>query len=202
MSILLADQFGTPLTDGTPVVFQANPGSIGSSNKGACNSANGGCSVDFRIQNPRVAAPNTPATPCNTLAGGSNDSTRPGLATICASSTDGVTTIFSKIAIFISDRKLNPMAAGTTVAVDSLFNATQVGVAPATVGNIFPHTLAGDDPSGNTGSGNQGSVHVFSIGSTPPTPCVGPLPGTFNVAIKSPLGQATSYPFKLTFTCP
>ena len=240
VNVLLADQFGNPVTDGTPVVFQTNLGAIGSSSKGACNTANGGCSVDFRSQNPRVAARNTPATPCNTLAGASNDSTRAGLATICASTTDGINTIFSKIGIFfsgsvasnvflddqstrlsgstdlgqvgahdpkvfslqINDLNFNPMPVGTIVSVDSLVNATLVGVAPASVPNIFPHSSAGDDATGNNISGNQGSVHVFTIGSTQPTLCLGPLSGTFNVTVTTARGQATSYPFKLTFTCP
>jgi hypothetical protein len=87
-----------------PVVFQSNLASVGSSSKGACNTVNGGCSVDFRTQNPRTAPANTPATPCNTgsAAGVSNDSTRTGLASICASTTDGVTTLFAKIGIFLS----------------------------------------------------------------------------------------------------
>ena len=104
-NILLADQFGNPVADGTPVVFQTNMGAIGSSSRGGCLTANGGCSVDFRTQNPRVAIPNQPATPCNTGSDPrvSNDSTRPGLATICASTTDGVATQFQKGAIFFSE---------------------------------------------------------------------------------------------------
>ncbi|KQW87982.1 hypothetical protein ASC94_26230 [Massilia sp. Root418] len=104
VSIMVADGFGNPVPDGLPVVFQSNLASVGSSSKGACNTVNGGCSVDFRTQNPRTAPANTPATPCNTgsAAGVSNDSTRTGLASICASTTDGVTTLFSKIGIFLS----------------------------------------------------------------------------------------------------
>ncbi|MEO7494337.1 MAG: Ig-like domain-containing protein, partial [Massilia sp.] len=103
VSVLLADQNGNPVADGTPVVFQTNLGAVGSANKGGCNTVNGGCSVDFRTQNPRVAVPGLPATPCNNLAaGGSADSTRTGLATICASTTDGVNTVFGKTTIFFS----------------------------------------------------------------------------------------------------
>ncbi|QOY94955.1 Ig-like domain-containing protein [Massilia sp. UMI-21] len=102
VSILLADQSGNPVPDGTPVVFQTNLGAIGSSDKGGCNTVNGGCSVDFRTQNPRVAVPGQPATPCNTLAGSTPDSPRAGVATICASTTDGSNTQFAKTAIFFS----------------------------------------------------------------------------------------------------
>lgn len=104
VNILVADQAGNPVPDGLPVVFQTNLGSIGSSSKGACNTVNGGCSVDFRTQAPRVATPNLPVTPCNTGTSGlvSNDSVRTGLATICASTTDGVNTLFAKTSIFLS----------------------------------------------------------------------------------------------------
>lgn len=248
-SVSLADQNGNPVSDGTPVVFQTNLGAIGSSSKGGCNTVNGGCSVNYRSQQPRTASGNLPATPCNTgsAAGVSNDSTRTGVATICASTTDGTTTVFAKTALFLSgsaasnvflnggttrlstdpingttdlgtvtayagkvialqinDVNLNPMPAGTTVTVANLLNATLVGgaVSPATVPGIFPHSTTADDPTGNTVSGNQGSTHIVSIGSTQPTPCTQTLVGTFNVVVTSPLGLSTSYPFKLTFSCP
>jgi protocatechuate 3,4-dioxygenase beta subunit len=104
VNINVADQAGNPVSDGLPVVFQTNLAAVGSSSKGGCNTVNGGCSVDFRTQAPRTAAPNLPATPCNTgsASGVSNDSTRTGLATVCASTTDGLNTIFSKIGIFLS----------------------------------------------------------------------------------------------------
>lgn len=104
LQVMVADAFGNPVPDGTPVVFQTNMGSVGSSNKGGCNTVNGGCVVDFRTQEPRRPAPNVPATPCNsgTAPGVSSDSTRPGLATICASTSDGANTMFGKTAIFFS----------------------------------------------------------------------------------------------------
>jgi hypothetical protein len=104
VQVMIADSFGNPVPDGTPVVFQTNMGSVGSSDKGGCNTVNGGCSVDFRTQAPRLPVKNQPATPCNTgsAAGVSDDSPRIGLATICASSTDGSNTIFGKVAVFFS----------------------------------------------------------------------------------------------------
>lgn len=104
IQVLLADAFGNPVPDGTPIVFQTNMGSVGSSSKGGCNTVNGGCSVDFRAQNPRLPSPNTPSTPCNTgtATGVAPDSTRIGLATICASTSDGTNTVFDKTAIFFS----------------------------------------------------------------------------------------------------
>lgn len=127
VQVMIADNFGNPVPDGTPVVFQTNMGSIGSSDKGGCNTVNGGCTVDFRTQNPRTHALNQPATPCNTRNGNgatvSDDSARVGLATICASSTDGTNTIFSKIGLFFGgssatnvflDGGVNPLPRGVT----------------------------------------------------------------------------------------
>jgi len=99
LQVLLADTSGNPVPDGTPVVFQTNMGAVGSSDKGGCTTVNGGCTVDFRAQNPRVPAAGTPATPCNAAAA---DSTRTGLATICASTTDGTNTLYARTAIFFS----------------------------------------------------------------------------------------------------
>ena len=99
VQVMLADAFGNPVPDGTPVVFQTNMGAIGSADKGGCNTVNGVCSVAFRTQAPRIATPGSPATPCNAVA---PDATRPGLATVCASSTDGTNTVFARTAIFFS----------------------------------------------------------------------------------------------------
>jgi protocatechuate 3,4-dioxygenase beta subunit len=249
VNIQVADQAGNPVPDGLPVVFQTNLASVGSSSKGACNTINGGCSVDFRTQAPRTASPNFPATPCNTgsAAGVSNDSTRTGLATVCASTTDGLNTLFSKIGIFLSgssaenvfwtngpnpavklsqtqatdlgsvgahdskvfqlqlnDLNLNPMPAGSVVAIDSAVNAAAVGTVQS-VQNVFAHN-ANSDASSGTGitdaSIPQGSYHTVTVGSTQPTPCLTALNATFDVTVTTPRGNITKYPFKLTFTCP
>jgi hypothetical protein len=102
IQLLLADRFSNPVPDGTPIVFQTNLGSIGSSDRGGCLTVNGGCTVDFRAQEPRIALPNTPLTPCNASGGLGPDSTRPGVATICASTTNGSRPMFGKIALFVS----------------------------------------------------------------------------------------------------
>jgi len=103
IQVMLADEFSNPVPDGTPIVFQTNLGSVGSSNRGGCNTLNGGCSADFRAQEPRIAQQNIPATPCNTGQKGSEpDLLRLGMATICASTTDGASTMFGKIAVFLS----------------------------------------------------------------------------------------------------
>jgi hypothetical protein len=109
IQVLLADAFGNPVADGTPIVFQTNLGSVGSADRGGCTTVNGGCSVDFRAQNPRVATPGQPATPCNSGGGTDGkgagvvaDFTRRGVATICASSTNGSKILFDRIELFMS----------------------------------------------------------------------------------------------------
>ncbi|KQY13513.1 hypothetical protein ASD28_26485 [Massilia sp. Root133] len=99
LQVMLADAFSNPVPDGTPVVFQTNMGAVGTSDKGGCNTTNGLCTVFLRTQNPRVATPGLPLSPCNAVT---PDATRPGLATICASSTDGTNTVYARTAIFFS----------------------------------------------------------------------------------------------------
>jgi hypothetical protein len=137
IQVLLADAFGNPVSDGTPIVFQTNVGSIGSSDRGGCTTLNGGCSVDFRSQNPRVPTPGQPVTPCNKTgtdgkgAGTSPDIDRAGVATICASSTDGTNTLIGRAALFLS---------GSTVEhvyLDSVTNELVASpMAPASVGSF------------------------------------------------------------------
>jgi protocatechuate 3,4-dioxygenase beta subunit len=247
IQVLLADAFGNPVPDGTPIVFQTNMGSVGSASKGGCNTVNGGCSVDFRAQNPRTPLPNTPSTPCNTGTGAlvSNDLTRTGVATVCGSSTDGTNTVFGRIALFFSggaatnvfmdagngpvlltgsgvvdlgtvkadeskvfrlqfnDANLNPLPAGTAVAVTGTVNAAAAIPVPDKVPNIFPHSASGvDDITGANISGPQGYYHTFSISSTLPKPCTSGSNASFNVSVTSPRGSTTIIPFKLSFSCP
>jgi hypothetical protein len=238
---LISDSFGNPVPDGTPVVFQTNMGSVGSADKGGCITVNGGCRVDFRMQDPRVATPGLPATPCNTgsAPGVSPDSTRPGLATVCASTTDGTNTIFNKLALFFSgsraanvflngattplsgttdlgtvgaldskvfvlqlnDVNLNPLPAGTKISVTNMVNGA-AEVTPAVVQNVFPHTINGDEFSGNNVTGAQGSYHTFTVSNPAGKSCTVPVTATFNVTITTPAEVVTTIPFKLAFSCP
>jgi hypothetical protein len=136
IQVLLADAFGNPVPDGVPIIFQTNVGSVGSSDRGGCTTVNGGCSVDFRAQNPRVPTPGQPATPCNTAgtdgkgAGIAPDIDRPGVATICASSTDGTSTLLGRAVVFLS---------GSSVAhvyLDSVTNELDFSQGPASVGTF------------------------------------------------------------------
>jgi len=238
IQVMLADEFSNPVPDGTPIVFQTNLGSIGSSNRGGCNTVNGGCSADFRAQEPRSALANIPVTPCNTGHDGSSpDILRPGMATICASTTDGANTMFDKIAVFMSgshavhttmngilvsfdapndlgsvsvntgkvfqlqinDINDNPMPQGTKVEMVNAVNVRVVDVLPAKVPNIAPHGT-GDDQTGNTVSGPQGSIHTFGVYPTVPA-CSAGAPASFYVKITTPGDFVTSIPFKLLFSC-
>jgi hypothetical protein len=243
VQVMVADAFGNPVPDGTPIVFQTNMGSVGSSSRGGCSTVNGGCSVDFRAQAPRiVTTPNTPATPCNTGPGSTPDSTRVGLATVCASTTDGANTVFAKTTIFFSgkdasnvtwngakvsydvnnpndlgsikfddtktfqlqlnDDNNNPMPAGTSVAVTGMLNGSAGPVSPPTVPNIAPHSISGDDKTGNSISTTaaQGSLHTITVTAAKPDPCTTKT-ATFYVTTTTPTGSVTNIPFKLTFTC-
>ncbi|MGZ5201072.1 MAG: Ig-like domain-containing protein [Telluria sp.] len=231
LAVMIADANGNPVPDGTPVVFQTNMGSVGSADKGGCNTVNGGCSVDFRMQNPRSATPGTPATPCNASA---PDSNRTGVATVCASTTDGTNTVYASTHLYFSlshvatafmdgastplagvtdlgtmrsdavrvfslqfnDANGNPLPAGSTVGVASAVNVTAAAPVPAEVPNMPP-------PSNiSSASGYLGSSHVFTVNSTQATNCTKALDASFNVVVQTPAGIATTFPFKLTFSCP
>lgn len=144
VQVMLADAFGNPVPDGTPVVFQTNMGAIGSSDKGGCNTVNGVCSVAFRTQAPRIATPGSPATPCNALT---PDATRPGLATICASSTDGTNTVYAKTAIFFSGSTVkNVYMDGGTTPLD-LSKVVDLGSISGSATKVF--TLQLNDVNNN-----------------------------------------------------
>lgn len=103
----------------------------------------------------------------------------------------------------LNDVNDNPLPAGTRVELTSVLNAAGAAVVPATVPSIAPHTADGkDDPTGNAVGVPQGSIHTFSVGSTNPTQCTGPVQASFNVTTTTPSGAVTNIPFKISFTCP
>lgn len=55
ITVLLADQYGNPVSDGSTVNFVTEGGAVGSSAQGACLTSNGGCTVSLRSQNFRPA---------------------------------------------------------------------------------------------------------------------------------------------------
>jgi len=232
VNVLMADQFGNPVADGTPVVFQTNIGAIGSSDRGGCLTVNGGCSVGFRVQNPRVALPNLPATPCNTGSGAgvAPDNTRTGVATICASTTDGTNTQFGKITITLSDDAVDKVYVdGSTTPATG--NPIDLGNASANDPKVFTlqltdrnnnplptdSTVAITGLSGATlveitptkvlnifaiaGAGANGSIHRVTLNAAT-KPCTAAAKATFNVSVTTPNGATSSLPFTLNFTCP
>lgn len=189
VNILLADQNGNPVADGTPVVFQTDSGAIGSSTNGGCVTTNGGCSVTFRSQNPRYGLNNSAGK-------------RPGVATVSVSTTSALYTLSGQIHIFLSgsqasnivavapsgisvnssgafvlpcgsttmtlyvgDLNYNPMPKGTTIAVAAALDPTNTS--SAQILNFFPTQVAAESPETLIGSAvNPGTTHtlVFTPG--------------------------------------
>lgn len=50
ITVLMADQYGNPISDGTTINFVSEGGAVGSSSQGACTTINGGCSVSLKSQ--------------------------------------------------------------------------------------------------------------------------------------------------------
>ncbi|WP_171899023.1 hypothetical protein [Janthinobacterium psychrotolerans] len=144
VNVAMGDKFGNPVADGTPVVFQSNVGVVGSASRGGCTSVNGACSVDFRSQEPRSPVPNTPATVCNRVA---SDSTRAGVGTICASTSDGTAVpIFDSISFFISGSEPGRVLRDDAVVLTKNV-VNDLGIASWTVPKVF--TLRVSDVNGN-----------------------------------------------------
>lgn len=134
ITVSLGDAFGNLVPDGTPIVFQTNMGAVGSSSTGGCNTVNGNCAVSFRTQQPFTATPGLPATPCNAV---SPDATRAGLATVCASTTDGSNVLYQKTAIFFSgSTAVNTFMGGAKVSFDAT-NPNDLGTISSSATKVF-----------------------------------------------------------------
>jgi protocatechuate 3,4-dioxygenase beta subunit len=55
ITVRIVDANGNPVADGVPVVFTAPFGAVGSSSRGGCVTSGGGCTVDYKVQDPRPA---------------------------------------------------------------------------------------------------------------------------------------------------
>jgi protocatechuate 3,4-dioxygenase beta subunit len=192
LNILLADINGNPVADGTPVVFTTDSGAVGSSAEGGCVTANGGCSVIFRSQNPRYGIGAT-AVPSGKRA---------GLATVSVSTTSQAYTLTGAMGVFLSgsiptnyvqtpsgtlafsgksacteqyftlqlnDLNGNPMPFGTTVAATPSTLGSVPTAIMATNNPVFPTTTADIGPPNSSTStlasltGNLGVVHTFAF---------------------------------------
>lgn len=213
VNILLADQSGNPVADGTPVVFQTDSGAIGSSSFGGCTTINGGCSVDFRSQNPRYGVGNTAGKV-------------PGLATISVSTTSALYTLSGTIGIYLSgDDAVNVrnLATGALVspppAINNLVTSScgnfslgllladingnpmpekttieSANPAGVTIGDIIPAAVPNTTgPSGHIIPVKPDATKCKDVGAT------GTATGTFDIKITSPLGAPKLYSFSLTY---
>lgn len=98
ITVRIRDANGNRVADGVPVVFTADYGAVGSSARGGCVTLNGGCSVDYIVQDPRPL-----------------DGT---LATVIASTQVGVGAPISRSANFIfSEPRMLNVYANVTGAV-------------------------------------------------------------------------------------
>jgi len=232
LQVLMADASGNPVADGAAVSFISNLGSVGSASRGGCVTVNGGCAVDFRSQNPRVAQAGLPVTPCNTGRETSTpDSTRPGVATVCASSTDGTTTLFDKTELFLSGSFVYHVHVdGTEVATDQNgvldlgtvkdgdtklvrlqlsdinLNPLPVKTKVALDGTTPPAgvTFAEEEVSNiapSNDAGSQGSVHSVAVSSGATGNTCIAKTVTFTLKTTTPLNDVSRIPFKLSFTC-
>lgn len=50
VTVMMADQYGNPISDNTAISFVTEGGAIGSSAQGACTTSNGGCTVSLKSQ--------------------------------------------------------------------------------------------------------------------------------------------------------
>lgn len=223
--LLLADQFGNPVADGTPVVFQTDSGAIGTADRGGCNTSNGACKVPLRSQNPRYAID------------ASAPQQRAGLATISVSTlSNGVTPLTGKTSIFlsgsyasrisqlmadgsekvvsggvalsnnscaayplrlrVSDARRNPMPSGTVISPGASVDAAVQDVYPSVVPSTAPRFTNG------VVTGDQGTEHLVLVqpdASKCGTNTAARVTGNVVLQIKSPAGNVTVLPVTLSY---
>lgn len=207
VTALLADAFGGAVADGTQVVFTTDTGAIVGTGGAKCLTAQGGCTVTWRSQNPRN--PNGVGTIVATATnGGANLSTSQNFyvsgsfATVYqVTGSAGSTTRSSgpialnfaascnsqTIRIEIVDKNGNPLPEGTTISGVNGTNASLV-VTPSTISNTGLRLTAT----------NRGTVHDLTI---TPTGCkatgVTTKSGSIFIGVKTPLGTETLTPVSL-----
>lgn len=224
IQLLLADQFGNPVADGTPVVFQTDSGAVGTSDRGGCTTVNGACSVPLRSQNPRypvdATAPQKRAGLATVSVSTSDNTNVPlsgqvavffsgSFATRITRTENGVVTPITaagvalstnecnavQLQIRVNDLNNNPMPADTTIEGVNPASLS-VAILPASVPSVRPVYTAG------VVTGAQGSVHMIAITPDAAT-CLagGPrrVTGSAAVTITTPLGKLTAFPVTLSY---
>ena len=223
--LLLADQFGNPVADGTPVVFQTDSGAVGTSDRGGCTTVNGSCSVTLRSQNPRyftdASAPQGRAGMATISVSTSDNTTVPltgklrvffsgsradniarivnGVATPVAAAGLQLSTtscVPTQVEIRVSDVNRNPMPKDTTLAATNQSNL---------LADILPAAVPSKGAVLTNGVvvGDQGTRHVIAL-----TPDAGKCvegggstkaTGSALVTITTPFGNVTSFPVTLAY---
>ena len=214
ITALLADQFGAAVADGTQVVFTTDSGAIVGEGGARCLTVDGGCSVNWRSQNPRTS--NGVVTVVATATSGSSNlstslrffNSGSAAAAYRVTGTQGATTRLGAantavaldfsascdaqaISIELVDVNGNPLPEGTSISGEQASNASMTA---------FPSTVM------NTGvpfdSTNRGTVHSVSV---TPSGCevggVVPKTGSILIATTTPLGVISStLTIQLAFT--
>ncbi|WP_313707064.1 Ig-like domain-containing protein [Massilia sp.] len=221
--LLLADQFGNPVADGTPVVFQTDSGAVGTSDRGGCTTVNGSCSVPLRSQNPRYP----------TDAGAPRG--RAGMATVTVSTSDNTTVpLTGQLRVFFSgshayvtriqNGSVSPVTAEGIKLLTASCAPTQVEIRVSDVNRnpmpsdtaleptvqtnlvaaILPAAVPSKAPVLTNGVvvGDQGTRHLITL--TPDAgKCVeggaAKATGSTQVTITTPLENVTSFPVTLTY---
>jgi hypothetical protein len=205
ISAFMRDANGNLVPDGTIASFTTDFGAVGSSSAGSCASANGTCTVDFRVQEPRgtgiatvtatVQLPNQPTPLADTLqinmatsAGARALSVLPGtVATVLTLSG----TCKDTFALFAADNNNRALAAGTTIAAEGA--GKSVGVSIAT-GSPVADQLSGTVPT----------AFRVSVDATSAAPACNPAgtsstATTFELKFTSPGGVSSTVPLTIVY---
>lgn len=224
IKLLLADQFSNPVADGVPVVLQTDSGSIGTSDRGGCATANGRCTVDLRSQNPRygsdASAPRGRAGLATITATALSGSSVPlsgevavflsgsKVGSLTLTGVHGSTTVTNNrimadaagcsavnVSVRISDVRRNPMPAGSSLTFESAVSMS---------GTPYPANVPSVAPTYTNGAviGDQGSVHTLAL---LPDPAVCDPAGDItvnasaNLVVTTPFGNASVLPMTLRY---
>lgn len=224
LSVLIADQFGNPVADGTPVVFQTDGGAVGSADRGGCNTVNGRCTVELRSQNPRY------------YTDAEAPQKRAGLATVSVSSLANTSTpLTGRLSVFMSASRVGRVTelldGGASRPITGAINLSTTSCAPYPLrlrlsdvnGNplpsgttlegkasdalevldIFPSQLSSIGPAYLNGvvQGDQGSEHLIMIRPEKDR-CgagAGSVTGSTIIAVTSPKGVVSTIAVTLKY---
>ena len=192
ITVLLADENGGVVANGTPVVFTTDSGAIigdgGTSDTARCLTTLGSCSVIWRSQSPNNSVVSVTATATNgseTLSAvtqftnSASTGTVSGLpatvnfaADACTATPPAAAQVFN---IIVVDRNGYTMPDATTLTVVNPISAAMT---------VFPASVAAPN-SVNPG----GTAHTLRI--SPAAPCTAGTTGSVFLGVRSPLSGAT-----------